>query len=145
MKRSGKKGFTLIELIIVIAILAILAVIIIPKIVNTKGAAQVGVNRTNAKQIQSALAQYYAENDKYPAQGSTTATVGGVEGVISTIQGKVPKYKNGTSMIKTYTLSGSPASYSIVFNDDTGTPGNEDTQSTSNPLKDDTDTNSLFK
>ncbi|QGU95773.1 prepilin-type N-terminal cleavage/methylation domain-containing protein [Clostridium bovifaecis] len=49
-----KKGFTLIELIIVIAILGIIATIAIPKLTNQKKAAQISADKANAKIIADA-------------------------------------------------------------------------------------------
>ncbi|MGI6298128.1 MAG: prepilin-type N-terminal cleavage/methylation domain-containing protein [Saccharofermentanales bacterium] len=41
MKRKSKKGFTLIELIVVVAIIAILAAIAIPRFANMRANSQV--------------------------------------------------------------------------------------------------------
>lgn len=51
MKKNNKKGFTLIELIVVIAILAILAAILIPSIVNYITEANKARDLTNARSI----------------------------------------------------------------------------------------------
>lgn len=58
-----KKGFTLIELIIVIAIIAILAAIAIPKFGAARQEAQVRADQANAKIIATAVAQAVANGD----------------------------------------------------------------------------------
>ncbi len=54
--RNKKKGFTLIELIIVIAILAILAAILVPSMIQYQREAQQAVSSANARTAYSAAA-----------------------------------------------------------------------------------------
>ena len=58
--RKNKKGFTLIELIIVIAILAILAAVAIPSFVGLQAEAERGRNIGNATAIVTAINAYNA-------------------------------------------------------------------------------------
>lgn len=58
-----KKGFTLIELIIVIAIIAILAAIAIPKFGAARQQANLRADQANAKIIATAVAQAVANGD----------------------------------------------------------------------------------
>lgn len=51
IKKNNKKGFTLIELVIVIAILAILALILVPAISKYIGDANVAKNQASARTI----------------------------------------------------------------------------------------------
>ena len=57
-----RKGFTLIELIVVIAILAILAAIAIPTFLGTLNRSKTRTHLANIRIIQSAMALYEAEN-----------------------------------------------------------------------------------
>ncbi|MGI6538282.1 MAG: type II secretion system protein [Caldicoprobacterales bacterium] len=63
-KKLNKKGFTLIELIVVIAILGILAVILIPRFTGMRENANVRAVEANLRNLQSAVEFYAAENNK---------------------------------------------------------------------------------
>ncbi|MBI4369434.1 MAG: prepilin-type N-terminal cleavage/methylation domain-containing protein [Elusimicrobia bacterium] len=61
--RSGERGFTLIELMIVVAIIGILAAIAIPKFADLVKKAQEGKTRGNMSSVRSALSIYYGDSD----------------------------------------------------------------------------------
>ena len=61
MKRTNKKGFTIVELVIVIAILAIIAVIAIPTVTGVIQSANKSTDASNAQAVQVALKSCYAE------------------------------------------------------------------------------------
>ncbi len=62
-KLLNKKGFTLIELIVVIAIIAILAAILIPALLDYINAAEVSKNTSNARSNFTAAMLVGATND----------------------------------------------------------------------------------
>lgn len=68
--RKKKKGFTLIELIIVIAIIGVLAVVAIPKFGNASKNAKTNAELANAKNIANAATMAIAEGE---ALNATTA------------------------------------------------------------------------
>ena len=118
--RSGERGFTLIELMIVVAIIAILAGILIPNFVNARSQAQTAACESNLRAIATALELYYADNQIYPSAAAAPVqpslfTANGVAYLNNT-----PKDPAAQSGAATYALTttqatgGSPASYTIT-------------------------------
>jgi general secretion pathway protein G len=71
-----KKGFTLIELMIVVAIIGILAAIAIPQFANLVSKSQEGRTKANLGTIRSALSIYYGDSEGwYPTNGLSDLTV----------------------------------------------------------------------
>lgn len=61
MKYKSKKGFTLIELIIVVAILAVIAAIAIPSVAGLIDRANKSSDKTNAKEMTNAIERFVSE------------------------------------------------------------------------------------
>lgn len=72
MKKNNKKGFTLVELVIVVAVMAILVAIAIPTIGTITKDAQDAVNKSNANTIESMIKLEAAKHD---ANDDGTVTV----------------------------------------------------------------------
>jgi type IV pilus assembly protein PilA len=67
-RRQNRRGFTLIELMIVIAIIAILAAVLIPNFVRARSMAQLAGCKSNLKNIATALEAYSVDhNGHYPS------------------------------------------------------------------------------
>ena len=67
MKLLKKKGFTLIELMIVVAIIGILAAIAIPNFIKFQARSKTGEAKANLKGIFTSEKSYYQEHDSYNA------------------------------------------------------------------------------
>jgi general secretion pathway protein G len=61
-----KKGFTLVELLLVVLIISVLAAIVVPRISGASDGAKQAKCRANFTNIVKALEMYVATNGKYP-------------------------------------------------------------------------------
>ena len=80
-KKLNKKGFTLIELIVVIAILGILAAIIIPRFTGFQKKARETQALVYAKQVATAVDSFYAENSAWPTDDKNKDEIAELSGV----------------------------------------------------------------
>jgi general secretion pathway protein G len=64
--RRLRKGFTLIELMVVILILAILAALIVPRIVGRAQDAKIAAAKSDEATLAAALHQFHLDCDRYP-------------------------------------------------------------------------------
>ena len=64
MKKNNKKGFTLVELVIVVAVMAVLVAVAIPTIGSIKGSADSAVLQTNCRTMESIIKLAEAEINK---------------------------------------------------------------------------------
>jgi len=77
MTKTNKKGFTLIELMIVVAIIGILAAIAIPKFAELIRKSGEGASKGNLGALRSAMSIYYGDMEgSYPTT-ITAMTIGG--------------------------------------------------------------------
>jgi len=86
MRNRIRKGFTLVEILIVVVILGILAAIVVPQFTNATQDAQAGNLKAQLKSLQNQIELYNARNNgSYPdfgtdAWGSATVTTSMIGG-----------------------------------------------------------------
>lgn len=66
MRRARKKGFTLIELMVVIVVIAILLALLLPNLVKSKYQGQLASCEHNERAIASAMENYATQYRRYP-------------------------------------------------------------------------------
>jgi general secretion pathway protein G len=66
-KLSDKRGFTLIEIMVVVVILGILAAIVVPRLLSRPDEAKVTKARVDMKSIEEALGLFKLDNGFYPS------------------------------------------------------------------------------
>ncbi|HZK61760.1 MAG TPA: type II secretion system protein [Anaerovoracaceae bacterium] len=111
MKKRTKKGFTLIELIVVIAILAILSAIAIPVVSGVVDNAHTSANKANQRTIELAAKVYITEGNSI----SNDATLGSALsefGLSSPIDGSTVSYTVSSSGAVTQGSEASPGAIS---------------------------------
>ncbi len=75
---AKRKGFTLVELLIVISIIALLASILLPSINVAINSAYVAKTRSTMESIRTAIIGYYKEQQYYPGQQGNPYATGSV-------------------------------------------------------------------
>lgn len=134
MIKSNKKGFTIIELIVVIAIIGFIAGIVIASLKSVREKSNNTVRNDNMLQLNNAVSLYLTmNNDRYPStggiwkcaglpEGSGTCFAGAFTGSTSlntelaTVLGAIPKDPSSGFMSSDYYIYNSltPTSYSTL-------------------------------
>lgn len=87
MKMKNRKGFTLIELIVVIVIIGILAAILIPRLTGFTDKAEKTQAVVWAKEVATAMDAYEAEHGDFTTDKPTISQLSGVStGAITTLE-----------------------------------------------------------
>ena len=98
-KSCSRRGFTLIELVVVIAILGILAGIAIPRFMDSQASAKGAKIVADLRTIDSAATMYYAQKGKYPDAISSSSNANSTDGFISNYLAAWPKPDTGTFIV----------------------------------------------
>jgi prepilin-type N-terminal cleavage/methylation domain-containing protein len=78
--RTPHKAFTLLELLVVIAIIGLLSTIVVISMTTARSRGRDVTRIADAKQITTALEQYYSDNYNYPGAVATGAALGSKSG-----------------------------------------------------------------
>ena len=97
MKNSNKKGFTLVELVVVIAIIGVLAAILVPSMMGYVKKSRLKTANGNAKTAYNAVAEYLADKE---TQGVLTdATQTNIAGAKSSAEAELSTNGNGSGEV----------------------------------------------
>lgn len=99
-RKRNKKGFTLIELVVVIAILGILAALAIPRFTGTRASANEGTIVANLRSIESAVQLYAA---KYNIETNQVSENG--------VRSEMGNWPNGPGTVSYWVDGGVPKAY----------------------------------
>lgn len=102
--RPSRRGFTLVELLVVVAILVALASIIVPMLGGQEKAAQISVESASSKEVYTTLNYYKIKNEYYPDYFDSLLADGG-----TTPYSKAPRdLFDGKLKLKTVALTDTP-------------------------------------
>ena len=122
MKKNNKKGFTLVELVIVIAVMAALVAVAIPTVGAITGSANTAVENSNARTIESMIKLAEAEasknSDGVVAVSEEQVAAALAEAKLGIAAGKVYNYNADTGVVATGTATASAKLYVITFKAD---------------------------
>ncbi len=96
MKRNNKKGFTIVELVVVIAVIAILAAVLIPTFSNVTKNANAEANKADAK---AAYTEYIAVSADYLDDDFIVKSTKGGDKYYAVIDGKFDAAKVADTLL----------------------------------------------
>lgn len=112
MKKNNKKGFTLVELVIVVAVMAVLVAIAIPTVKSVVNSAKTAVSDSNANTIESMIKLYMAEKE-------VTVSADNIDKALTEahlgIESGTYVYDDTTGSVKAGTAASNANQYLITF------------------------------
>lgn len=110
---KNKKGFTLVELIVVIAILAVLAGVITPVVLNLVDKAKLDAESANSRMLKN-IGAICVTNSELAA--GTYNSLASSPAIAKYLSGQWPTLKDGTTAMTLTVTAGSDGTYSITTN-----------------------------
>lgn len=107
-----KKGFTLVELMVVVAIIALISIVVVANVATARARSRDTVRAGDVKHLQEALQSYFSTNYTYPSSLSSLAP-----GILNSIP-KDPKSKADYG----YATSSSPLRFHVCATLESNTP-----------------------
>jgi prepilin-type N-terminal cleavage/methylation domain-containing protein len=132
---KNKKGFTLIELMVVIAIIAILATVVLVALQGARDAAEDAKRKSAVAQVRSVAEIYYAQNDRSYANLSSNTEAGQLMTAHGTNNGNLRIYSDADAYCAVVSLTGdaptaSPAVHKTFCLSNTEAPAENTTSAT---------------
>ena len=82
MSNNFKKGFTLVELLVVVSLIGVLATLVLANLNSARERARDAERKSDLRNIQTALRLYYNDNGGYPT--SSSGSINGCDGASCT-------------------------------------------------------------
>lgn len=96
-----RRGFTLIEVLVVVAILALLVAVLLPSLKRARDQAKLAADRANMKQIATCIAMYQSEFGGYvPIMDNYWSAMAGRSARISLLSVALRRYDAGTAKLR---------------------------------------------
>jgi general secretion pathway protein G len=105
--RSGSRGFTLIEMMVVLVVIGILAAAIAPQFLHTAKDAKISAAKGNIAELDSALQRFYVNMDRFPT------TEEGLKALVEAPAGEESKWRGPYISLLRDDPWGSPYQYRV--------------------------------
>ena len=131
--RQNKKGFTLVEMLVVIAIIAVLVAIIIPVMTSSTVKAKAATDAANLRSIKAEASILYLGNNDYTAADYAAKITDQVISKSDNTLTTIVIYQNGDAIDTYYTNAGKTTYYSIAAFTASAQSGEKPTGSATTP------------